>query len=447
MDFFTNERLRALTEQMFEAYFECRKNKRNKHSALNFERQFETHVFLLAEDLFNERWAPKSARAFLVREPVLREVFAAEFRDRVVHHWLMARLVPLFEDLFIDDSYACRVGKGTHFGIQRLWAAMRFQSAYPKGGFVLKLDIQGFFMSISRELLWTRLDDFIQANYAEPDLELVLYTAKTLVLHDPVKNVRRIGNRKEWNQLPRSKSMFGTHHGHGLPIGNLSSQVFANFYLHPLDKFVKERLGIEFYGRYVDDFYLVHHSKHKLVQSMHEIRAFLAEELELELHPRKIYLQHLTKGVSFLGSFIRPTHVVPGKRFKGSLHGMIDAVNADAHNAEDPARVEAVRNRLNAYWGLTHGFSAYRLRKKSWRRLDGRWKKKLKPSVGLRKTTIYRLLFIFRLPNTIQNHASRTPHLHVRHLPDHRFCFSSRSQPVDGSYRTSSDSSRLPLQP
>ena len=108
------------------------------------------------------------------------------------------------------------------------------------------------------------------------------------------------------------------------------------------------------------------------------------------MHPRKVYLQHLTKGVSFLGSFIRPTHVVPGKRFKGSLHGMIDAVNADAHNAEDPARVEAVRNRLNAYWGLTHGFSAYRLRKKSWRRLDGRWEKKLKPSVGLRKTTMYR---------------------------------------------------------
>jgi RNA-directed DNA polymerase len=374
-----------LIEELFEAYFECRRNKRNTRSALAYERSFEQKVFRLAERVLSGAWSPSPARAFLVREPVLREVFAAEFDDRVVHHWLMGKLVPHFESLFIEDSYACRVGKGTHFGIRRL--AQRMHSTAPHA-YVLKLDIQAFFMSIPRSLLWERLQVFILEHYTQPDRERVLYITKSLVLHDATWHVKRLGKPEEWKELPRSKSMFGTKPGLGLPIGNLSSQVFANFYLHALDAFVTQELGIHCYGRYVDDFYLIHSSKSKLLDCRRRIDAFVKSSLSLQLHPKKIHLQHVSKGVSFLGAYIRPTHVVPGKRLKGNMHDMVQWVNAMDASSDASAIEEKARARLNAYFGLTHEFKAYRLRRRTWLALSPSWKKRLRPDAGYLKVTL-----------------------------------------------------------
>ena len=119
LDLFTNINYSQLTEELFSAYFDCRKNKRNTLNALKFEKHLEQTVFKLIDEIYELKYQLGRSIAFIVNKPVKREIFAADFRDRVVHHWLINKLNPLFEKVFIKDSYACRVGKGTHYGVKR----------------------------------------------------------------------------------------------------------------------------------------------------------------------------------------------------------------------------------------------------------------------------------------------------------------------------------------
>ncbi|MEI6389433.1 MAG: reverse transcriptase/maturase family protein, partial [Spirochaetota bacterium] len=241
---------------------------------------------------------------FIVEKPVKREIFAAGFSDRIVHHVLINRLNPYFEKAFIYDSYSCRVGKGTHFGIERIKRFIRQCSAnYSRAAWVLKLDIRGFFMHISRPLLMELLGEFLGQVYPHPDLPAVLDLCRSLVLNDPLSGCQRRSQPELWDDLPLDKSLFGVAPGLGLPIGNLTSQVFANFYLDGLDHFCKHDLGIRYYGRYVDDLVIVHESRDFLASLVPRIREWLARERLLDLHPRKIRLQRHERGVPFLGSF------------------------------------------------------------------------------------------------------------------------------------------------
>ena len=138
------------------------------------------------------------------------------------------------------------------------------------------------------------------------DYDLILYLIREIVFNDPTKNCQIRGNRNQWVGLPPSKSLFHTPDGCGLPIGNLTSQLFSNVYLSKLDDFVKRTLRVKHYGRYVDDFFIVGTDRAKLMQLVPVIRNFLKEELGLMLHPDKIYLQEVTKGVNFLGANIKP---------------------------------------------------------------------------------------------------------------------------------------------
>jgi retron-type reverse transcriptase len=356
--FDAEERLN-LTEEVFEAYFDCRRNKRNSPSALRFEMNFEERLFELRDQLLNGSWRPSPSTAFIVQKPVKREVFAATFSDRVVHHWLMSKLNPHFETLFIEDSYACRVGKGTLYGIRRLEENVRESyKVHPRGCFVLKLDIRGFFMSIPRLKLWNRLEPFIREQYKESDLGRVLQVAECIVKLDASRGCRIAGRKSDWEGLPPDKSLFGTAAGCGLPIGNLTSQVLANFYLHPLDAFIRHTLGFKRYGRYVDDFYIVGHDPQALRIAVSEIRTFLADELALTLHPKKISLQHAAKGTAFLGAVVWPTHTTVGKRLKANFHQAVRTINQEAQG--DASRT---MQRLNSYLGLMRHFRSYRLRR------------------------------------------------------------------------------------
>ena len=150
--------MKTLSEELFEAYFEARQNKRNTINALKFEMQFESEILLLVKEIENETYQLSRSICFLVTYPVIREIFAADFRDRVVHHYLIRKLNPLFEKTFIPDSYACRKEKGTHYGIARMNEHIRKCSLnYQESCYLLKLDIQGFFMNIPRPILWKKL--------------------------------------------------------------------------------------------------------------------------------------------------------------------------------------------------------------------------------------------------------------------------------------------------
>jgi len=295
-----------LLTDLFTAYYSSRKNKRATYSQMRFEQNLSENLVCLWDEIRQRRYHPGRSMCFIIHDPVQREVFAASFRDRIVHHLLFNYLNPLFEPLFIEDSYSCRVGKGTHYGVQRMMEKMRQcrQDNPCCPVFVLKLDIQGYFMNISRQRLYEKIIAVVSKSNI--DYGLVDYLLKVIIFNDPTKGCRIKGRRSDWTGLPPSKSLFHSPDGCGLPIGNLTSQLFSNVYLSALDDFVTKRLKVEHYGRYVDDFYLIDSSKGRLLDAIPEIRSFLKTELDLYLHPRKIYLQDVTKGVRFLGYWVFP---------------------------------------------------------------------------------------------------------------------------------------------
>ena len=351
-------------EEVFEAYHSCRRYKRNKASALAFEVDLEANLIELWLELNSGGWKPGPSTVFIVEKPVKREIFAAGFRDRVVHHVLINRLNPYFEKTFIHDSYACRVGKGTHFGIERVKRFICQCSAnHTRDAWVLKLDIRGFFMHISRPLLVGLLEDFLGRVYPQSDREHILALCRALVLNDPLFGCLRRSPPELWDDLPPEKSLFGVSSDQGLPIGNLTSQVFANFYLDGLDHFCKHELGLRYYGRYVDDLVIVHESREFLSSIIPLIREWLASKRYLDLHPRKTRLQHCAKGVPFLGVYILPGRVYPGTRVRANFTASMVLHNAVVeHRPPTSAEVTAFRSSANSYLGILGHSESWRFR-------------------------------------------------------------------------------------
>jgi RNA-directed DNA polymerase len=363
-------------EEIFEAYFNCRSNKRNTANAIAFEIDYEHNLVRLCEEINNGTYQIGRSIAFIVEKPVKREIFAADFRDRVVHHLIIGKLNHLFEKQFINDSYSCRVGKGTHFGIQRIDKFIRQCSLnYTKNCYILKLDLQGFFMSINKTILFAKLEKFIQEKYNETDKDLIIKLCKQVIFNDSTKNCIIKGSKSDWDALPPNKSLFHSKPNCGLPIGNLTSQVFANFYMDSFDHFVKHDLKIRYYGRYVDDFVIVHEDKEYLKKLIPILSEYLQTELQVTIHPKKIYLQHYSKGVKVLGTVILPNRIYIADRTKGNFYNAIEKQNKIIQDhkptKEDKA---AFLSSMNSYLGIMKHYKSYKLRKRMiFKRLSGYW--------------------------------------------------------------------------
>jgi len=182
---------------------------------------------------------------------------------------------------------------------------------YKQECYILKLDIKGYFMSINKELLYNKVRQtlFDKQDNLNFDLPLILYLIEKTIFNDSTKNCIIKGKKMDWNGLPGTKSLFHSTENCGLPIGNLTSQLFGNVYLNEFDHWVKKDLHIKYYGRYVDDIVLVHQDKEYLKLSISYIRDYLKEKLHLELHPNKIYLATFTKGVKYLGTVTKPYRI------------------------------------------------------------------------------------------------------------------------------------------
>lgn len=354
--------------ELLEAYLRCRKNKRRTHNALAFELDYEANLVTLWKEINDGTYRPGKSIAFIVNKPVKREIFAADFRDRIVHHLIISKLNPHFEALFIFDSYACRTGKGTLFGIKRLERFMRRASFnYTQDAYILKLDIRGFFMHINVEILYAKLVEFIQSRYMGADKELLISLTKVVLFNNPSQNCVIKGARSGWDGLPHDKSLFYSPAHCGLPIGNLSSQVFANFYLNAFDHFIKKDCGIKFYGRYVDDFVLVHQDGQYLRSLIPIIRNYLERELGLVLHPKKIYLQRYEKGVAYLGAVTKPGRIYMGKRIKGNFYQSMKRHNLVLEKLgkakPDLLTSQGFQSSMNSYLGIMRHHNTFRLRK------------------------------------------------------------------------------------
>lgn len=273
-----------LLTDIFQAYYDARKNKRNTVNQLRFEVNCERNLLQLYDDIRNRTYQISPSICFIVQKPVKREVFAADFRDRVVHHLLFNYINPLFEDLFIEDSYSCRKNRGTLYGVKRVAGFIRECSDnYTRDCHILKLDIRGYFMNIDKVRLHAVIRDFLteklrdSASYkgVSLNLDLLLYLVNVILNDDPTQHCRLRSPRREWDGLPKSKSLFHSPENCGLPIGNLTSQLFSNVYLHAFDSYMTQKLNLAYYGRYVDDFVVVHRDPLYLKSLVQTIRQFL----------------------------------------------------------------------------------------------------------------------------------------------------------------------------
>ncbi|HPW66504.1 MAG TPA: reverse transcriptase/maturase family protein [Salinivirgaceae bacterium] len=356
-----------ITLDLFQSYFDARKNKRNTINALVFEKHLEANLFALANEIIERIYMPKPSICFIVDKPVKREIFAADFRDRVIHHFICNYISPIFEKSFINDSYSCRKGKGTHYGIKRIDHFIRSCSCnYTKDCYILKLDIKGYFMSMNKSLLHEKVkrELICNKNKLSFDLELILYLIEKTIFNDPKENCIIKGKKADWKDLPQTKSLFHAQPNCGLPIGNLTSQLFGNIYMNDFDHWVKKEMKIKYYGRYVDDFILIHQDKNYLLSIIPKISDFLFSTLKLTLHPQKIYLQHYSRGVKYLGAVIKPHRIYIANRTKGNFYNAIEKQNKIARERK-PTKEEqrAFQSSMNSYLGIIKHYKSYKLRK------------------------------------------------------------------------------------
>ncbi|MBR2709824.1 RNA-directed DNA polymerase [Candidatus Saccharibacteria bacterium] len=341
-----------LLRELARSFEDARKNKRSTHNEHDFEIHWMQFIRNLTEAVMERIYHPSASIAFVVFDPKVREIFAAPFIDRVIHHFLFRMQSPWWDKRLIYDSYSCRLEKGTLMGAQRIHKMMQQATeGGTKEAMYIKLDLQGYFMSLDRKRLFEHIDKGLMAQYAPyfhnkavyQLYELCRYLWRATIMDDPAKKGRRRGPRKNWDLLPRYKSLFTQEQNLGIVIGNLTSQLISNIYLDQLDRYVKFELGYKYYGRYVDDFIIIV-PKEKYKQAKRDvpkIEAYL-ESLHLTLHKDKRQMQSVYKGLTFLGIRVTPFCMYPSARiqrhFEGAVKGLRTGRTQDAT--------------LNSYLGL-----------------------------------------------------------------------------------------------
>lgn len=367
------------TEGMLEAYYDCRRSKRRTASAIVYEMNYESNLIALRDRINTRTYHPGKSICFVVTRPRYREVFAASFEDRIVHHYIALRLEPLFELVFSPRTFNCRKGKGTMAAVRQLKEdIMNCSERYTKDCWVATADMRSFFMSIPKRRLADIVDQFIVDNYEGDDKGDLRWLTEMYIMHCPENNCVLKSPEEMWNMFPHSKSLRYGDGTHGEPIGNLISQILANYYLNDFDWMLEREFGFRYHGRYVDDFYIVSEDKKKILAAMPAIRAYLAG-IGITLHPHKFFIQHYTKGVRFVGNIVKADRVYVLNRTVNGLRDAIDRLNANAKkaiNASETMCDEAVWcggvagllekdvSSVNSYLGFMRHCNAYAVRRR-----------------------------------------------------------------------------------
>jgi len=259
------------------AYRKARKHKTTRKYVVEFEADLENNILQLQKELMAQEYRPRPRETFTLRDPKTRKISKSDFRDRVVHHAICNIIEPIFDKTFIYDSYANRKGKGTINAIKRFVNFKRkITQNNTKQAFILKADILRYFDSVDHNILLSIVGKRIKDSQVLSLIRIVLENHK----------IKRKGK--------------------GMPLGNLTSQFFANLYLNELDYFVKHTIGAKYYIRYVDDFVVLHESKTELTKCLQLLNCFLKENLSVQLHPDKSKIFSVNQGVPFLGLRVYP---------------------------------------------------------------------------------------------------------------------------------------------
>ena len=303
------------------------------------------------------------------------------FRDRIVHHLYFNYTHQLFERTFIADSYSCIVGRGTHYGINRLRQHIRQASLnWTQPCYAMNLDIRGYFMHINREKLLKIATDSLTkmathkvgltADVPIPsgviltksttwadirDMRFILWLTEQIVMLDPMENCIIVGDESDWDGIDHAKCMRYVEPGLGLPIGNLTSQLYSNVYMNPFDQFVKRDIICEYYGRYVDDSNMVNPDREWLLAQVPKVREFLADELGLQLHMGKLHIRDVRHGVEFLGAFVKPYRDYVSNKTLNRIVSKMQEI--DLHDGN------RVSSTVNSYLGILGHTASYNLRR------------------------------------------------------------------------------------
>ena len=316
-------------ENLFAAWEVFKSDKRNKPDVAEFEQKVEQHIFQLRHDLRDKTYKHGPYYGFWVHDPKRRRIHKATVRDRVLHHAIFRVINPVFEPTFIPTSFSCRVGKGTHKGVESVRDMLRAES---KNGaeqcWVLKCDVRKFFDSVDHSVLLGILK-------------------------------RRVGDADAFELLTKIVGSYSATQDKGIPIGNLTSQMFANIYMGEFDHFVKHSLSVKRYARYTDDFVAVSTDKKYLENLLPPMRDFLKEKLKLELHPQKVTIRKYRQGADFLGYVVLPYHMALRTRTKKRMfRKMADRAAAYHSGAINKAAFEGA---LSSYLGVLSHADAHEL--------------------------------------------------------------------------------------
>lgn len=348
-------------EDVFSAFHECVRGKRNTLDALAFEYDYERQCRELWEEYHRGSYRPSRYIVFVSSHPVLREIFGSCFRDRVTDTLLAQRLLPYLEAQFVDDNYSTRVDKGTLYGIKRVEQMVRECSeAYTRDCWIMKLDIQSFFMSLPKQQLYDDICRFLDAKYDRADLAIIKLLLSRIIFDRPERHCVRKSRSEKWQRLPRHKSLFHSDGTRGLPIGKVISQLLALFYLDELDHLLGEEWQVEYHGRYVDDMVLIHPEREHLLWVKEKVQQWL-ESKGLRLHPDKVSLQHYSKGVLFVGGMVKPGRKYLSNRTVGTMFTKLETFNRKARAYPDYVFRHACKFQgvMNSYFGLLGHFSEW----------------------------------------------------------------------------------------
>ncbi|MBQ3297058.1 RNA-directed DNA polymerase [Candidatus Saccharibacteria bacterium] len=309
-----------LLAELFIAEQQARKGgKRKTYDTHMFEVNLFENLMRIRDALWNYEYTPSRGTAHIVFRPVKREIFAAPYPDRIVQHWVINLINPWWEPRLADSSFSCRVGRGTRYGVLRLRHHILSASRnMTRPVVVVQMDITGYFMHIDRKKMYERVRWGLDRQFTDHNdkrYKMLRHAIREIIFDDPVRGVKIQGSLNDWRGLPEDKSLFCQKPGQGLVIGNLTSQVFSNIYLDALDRFIMLILGYKYYGRYVDDFYIVVTLDQlpQLKRDIKVIEAFL-NGMGLSLNHKKTRITPAHQGVSFLGMVVKGHAILPGKR-------------------------------------------------------------------------------------------------------------------------------------
>ncbi len=334
-------------DEVLHAYMQCRKHKRNTCSAMDFERNFIPKLLKLTEDVNAGRWRPGRYRCFPVFVPRVREIWAAPFRDRIVHHLIYNELRDAFERHYIDQIYSCIRGRGTTKCIKDVFRGCRsITNNFQSQAFFIKLDIRSFFVSIDKHILWNLISEKLDENCLLADL------VRMVMFHDITKNPR-IVNPEALRQVPPHKSLFNNEFcDRGLPIGNLTSQFFSNTYMDGLDQYCKHVLKLKYYYRYADDILIFIKNSADANNIVRKIDEWLRKNRKLSLNLKKTVVNRIQHGVKFLGARMFYYYKIPSKKTFEKIRMLSWKLNRDVFNRDTFAS-------LNSYLGLNAAYNIH----------------------------------------------------------------------------------------